>query len=201
MIDLKEKKVIFLDIDGVIIPYEYLAYYGHCKKNLAKFVSEFDPSKVMILNLLVDRFPDLVFVISSSHRIIKDLDRLRRDFKAANFSDTSKIVGCTDNNNKLRGEQIRDYVDRENITDYLIIDDDIDVTMRDQPYLRTKAMGGGLTFNHFNQICEYFEEKTRFKSDEEDILVTTSLIKNYSSKPKNTSAFQNRELARKVARL
>jgi len=133
------KKLIFLDIDGVL---NHHLYYMEKKQYLRKAevgypMCDIDESKVALVNRIVAETGSKV-VISSSWRILYSLFELKHIFGTMGF--VGDIIGVTpigDSNVFVpRGAEILTFM-RENgytleDTNYIILDDDSDVLLWQQ---------------------------------------------------------------------
>lgn len=120
---------IFLDIDGVFNSNKF--YVERHKKGIKlKYCieNEIDDNVIFLLNQLIEKY-EVQFVISSVYRIGNDFIELCDTLSKKGFK--GKIVGRTPDfrsraNNK-RGVEIEDYIIKNNIENYVIIDDDNDM--------------------------------------------------------------------------
>ena len=124
-------KVIFLDIDGVLnssnyfdetsdVFYNYIDYLDE-KYELEKWLIQIDMNKLYLLKEIIDRTNSKV-VVSSSWRNLKYYTFIEEYLinKGIPIIDTTKSL-----NNK-RGLEIKTYLmEHPEITNYIIIDDDI----------------------------------------------------------------------------
>jgi hypothetical protein len=105
-------KIIFLDIDGVLVlndPGEPHAEYAH----------PFDKKCVAALNEILNE-TNAIIVLSSTWKKVWDLKRLDFIFK---FNGVIKSpLDITDDFNN-REKEITDYVQRKNVSDFVILDD------------------------------------------------------------------------------
>lgn len=141
-------KVIFLDFDGVITTLQSHWYLCPSKMNLVKEIIEATDAKI---------------VISSSWRrhtlekTIEHITNINNPFVGNNpFSLVDYVVGITPcmyafkerNSDKhykvFRGEEIRGYLDEnEDITNYVILDDDTDMLLcQKDHFVHTNAIKG-----------------------------------------------------------
>jgi len=117
-------RIIFLDFDGVMLSMDYLHATG-------KYDS-FDPNCCVILNKLLNQFPDARIVVSSSWRVGMTIDKLKALF-ADHGIDPNRVIGYTPwiNTYLERGAEIQDWLDRHHkvdcvVKDFMIIDDNVD---------------------------------------------------------------------------
>jgi len=123
-------KVIFLDIDGVLLSMRTLR-----NRHLRIMVGEqldndaFDVHCVKNLNLILDHVPEAKIVISSSWRLIRDLTELG-NMLSKNGIDPGRLVGKTpdDIGRVPRGKEIQAWLDvHPEVESYIILDDDSDM--------------------------------------------------------------------------
>lgn len=129
-------KIIFLDIDGVLNGYNLFVHLKTrmiCKnRKLRKYINIFSVQviKIFILFIIV-RLSGAKVVLTSSwrggywkvpyYRMTSRCKKLYRLFKIF-FID---VIGITTFIYKDRGEQIIDYINDNNITSYVVIDDEM----------------------------------------------------------------------------
>ena len=102
-------KIIFLDIDGVLF-----AFWGY----------KFSPAACNNLNVLLEKEPEAMIVISSSWRHL-GLDQVKKTL-AANNIDSNRAIDITGNETGGRGVQIQAWLDRHpEVTNFVVIDDEI----------------------------------------------------------------------------
>lgn len=128
-------KVLFLDIDGVLNS-EQSAHMHHNPSNFATFTappvkhvfaSEFCPIAVANLHRLLNDDPNLQVVISSSWRLGNTMEEFEAIFKYLGLP-VDRLIGMTPHLfNKQRGEEILQYVNENNVYNYVIFDDDNDM--------------------------------------------------------------------------
>ncbi|MCP6727302.1 MAG: HAD domain-containing protein [Patescibacteria group bacterium] len=129
-------KVIFLDIDGVLNAID-------TKERWQGFIG-MNP-------VLVDRFNRLVedtsaeVVLSSTWRHASNWrETMKKNGLNMKFLDrTIRMPG------KIRGLEIKEWLDRNEVEKYVILDDDTDM-LPDQPLFKTSYLEGGLT----DRICD-----------------------------------------------
>lgn len=166
-----EKKVIFLDIDGVL---NSDAYMKKQLDNSSKGIeSEIDPATLILLKKAVDTTGAKI-VLSSSWRITRKCNELEKFLMKFGIS----LSGKTPYVDGKRGLEIKQYLsENENVEQYLILDDEIFesfdeelvnhliLTKLDQNY---HGFGEGLTDKHIKQIVERFGRvNKRERFDEE----------------------------------
>ena len=120
-------KVIFLDIDGVLvtrnsIKYQYLNFPDDTSIRFSK-------KAVKNLNKLI-RLTEAKIVISSTWRLFHSLEELQNIFKRQNIKgeviSTTSVERATVEEDIPRGQKIADWLREHNdIEQYVIIDDDV----------------------------------------------------------------------------
>lgn len=118
---LKDSKVIFLDIDGVL---------NIMRPERDKYGSLFHENFVDNLKRIING-TGAVIVISSTWRL-SGLSVMINMWKDRDLP--GKVVGITSslcykdgNENLVRGDEIQEFIDKFNIINYLILDDDTDM--------------------------------------------------------------------------
>lgn len=155
-------KVLFLDIDGVIVTRESLLKHSENMKEKRANGHSFDDldawmkaqheqfHHVCLLNLaeIVKNCPDLKIVVTSTWRLgrsVQDLKDLFPDIIAERIVDKTKasIHG-------FRGAEIEEWLDRHpEVEKFVILDDDSDMTeVQKKNHFVQTTMLEGLTRNH-----------------------------------------------------
>lgn len=145
-------KIIFLDIDGVLVTFETIK---ESKKSGILHPQSFSSKGVELLNNLVSETNSKI-VISSSWRRIHSLDFIREHFKKQGFLFSDRIIGVTPKIGD-RGIEILQWLeDNKNLIlnydgySYIVIDDD---TQDILPYIQKEnfiktSMNGGFQEEH-----------------------------------------------------
>jgi hypothetical protein len=109
------RRVIFLDIDGVLAPIRRWDRYG-----------DLDPACIQVLNDIVARGGADV-VVSSTWRYGKTAAELQEMLEAEGF--TGHVVGTTPTamRGASRGEEIAAWLAEHDVSGYVIIDDHVDM--------------------------------------------------------------------------
>jgi len=145
-------KIIFLDIDGVLNSLRSVIALGNCSKH-------FDPVAVGLIDKLCED-ADANVVISSSWRygdtesLITELYDICARYKEPHFLD--RVIGETPQLSKgVRGDEINQWLimhgdDEEAIIEtYVIIDDDNDMLLAQQPHFVQTSFNEGFILEHF----------------------------------------------------
>lgn len=123
-----KKKIIFLDIDGVLNSYKYPAFDLNSVRGIS-------PWHVKHLNYIIQK-TDAYVVVSSSWRIFHKIEEIREMLKSAGFLFSDRVIGGIPVGEKdpsrgwpTRGEEIEMYLKEHSndIEAYVIIDDDTDM--------------------------------------------------------------------------
>lgn len=111
-------KTIFLDLDGVLnIREGEQATFRHS-------MHHFDASLISLFENYLESQRHLKIIISSSWR--DDMEDMKHELSSVGFKSLHLISGHTEINQKKRGEQIRDYINQYDISNFIIIDDEIE---------------------------------------------------------------------------
>ena len=140
--------VIFLDFDGVLRSRDSLDG------------DSFDPAAIARLTAIVRRTGALV-VISSSRRIGRTVEDLRRVLASAGFPYPQRVVDKTSTRGagplgerRARGHQIQRWLDSHpGVRDFAILDDDADVAHLVDRLVRTNG-DEGLQDEHVERVVE-----------------------------------------------
>jgi len=108
--------IIFLDIDGVLNTINYIY-----SSQLNGIVIE--KAQIALLNKIMSTFNDANIVITSSRR--DDMDKLIYELFMCGFEYKKRIIDATEINGKKRGEQIQDYIGKNKISSYIVVDDEV----------------------------------------------------------------------------
>lgn len=153
-------KVLFLDIDGVIIDQNYAdRLHDHGVRRSFKV---FNPLKVRFIDEIIEQTGCGV-VISSTWRIGRDLRDLRNLFLAAGLGNTKSIIDYTERRSDGdRGKEIMDWLDihnedRNKPLHYAVLDDGIVSSIKDSSLFRTK-FETGLTQEITDSVIDYLND-------------------------------------------
>lgn len=146
------KKILFLDVDGVLNSWQYAATLGQTS------LLRMDPRAVALLYDIVCK-TGCKIVVSSTWRIggIGARSDFRKyinecDPSGPNRTLTKSVIGATPILNTPRGEEIKTWIDEHNFEgNFVIVDDDSD--MGDlMPHLVKTTMDYGLTSEIADEI-------------------------------------------------
>lgn len=121
----KEQKYLFLDIDGVLNSFDDYKMTGKEfleKLNDISFI--LSEKQIKLLNRIIKEYNPKI-VLSSYWRTRYKLEEINKMFKDNGF--IGEIVGMTDENGKEhieRWSQIKRYIDKHNVKNFIILDDD-----------------------------------------------------------------------------
>ena len=137
------KKLIMLDIDGVLVTWNSIKRFGLDSENRAHF----DKRCVKNLNRLIKE-TGAEIVVSSTWRCGTLENELQRILDRNGVK--GKVIGKTPMTSRPRGEEIKLFLaafneGREEPVKILILDDDNDFTMDQQPFHVRSNMDDGLT--------------------------------------------------------
>lgn len=129
-------KVLFLDIDGVLNSHQSIRAQfrrgGKCASGRDMPFCEISCSN---LDEILARIPDLHIVVSSTWRIGRTLEELKKDLRGTGIAAT-RIIGMTPSGRmsyRARGNEIQEYMDDlvadgwEAVTQFVIVDDNSDM--------------------------------------------------------------------------
>lgn len=126
-------KVIFLDIDGVLNSEKWMVerFQTEGKHRNNYPLCEFDPQAINLLNkILVET--DSKIVISSTWRLGRTIEELSTLFETLDIQgEIIDITPCFLNERKygktIRGDEIKHWLENNEVESYVIIDDDNDM--------------------------------------------------------------------------
>ncbi len=157
--------ILFLDIDGVLNSTQW--YNSNSCKALDKSIKRyFDPVCIEYLNKIVNE-TEARIIISSSWRLLRDLQELQNIFYAVGFK--GKIYGKTpisssyDMENPIpRGLEIQEWLDDnrnkfKSSIKYAILDDEDDFLESQKPYFFQTNFNTGLDDSLAEKIISFFK--------------------------------------------
>ena len=121
----KETKYLFLDIDGVLNSFDD---YNMTGKEFLKKLNDISfilsKKQIRLLNEIVKEYNPKI-VLSSYWRTRYSIDEINKMFKENGC--VGQIIDMTDDNgkeHKERWSQIKRYIDKHNVKNFIILDDD-----------------------------------------------------------------------------
>lgn len=118
-------KYLFLDIDGVMNSFDdYKMTNEEFMKQLNKISFKLNPNHVKILNNVVEKYNPKI-ILSSYWRTRFSLEKINDLFKKEGFK--GQISDITDDQGKEhdnRWNQIKRYIDKNDVKNYIILDDE-----------------------------------------------------------------------------
>jgi hypothetical protein len=145
-------KLIFLDIDGVMVTSRHLV------QSKRYFGQEFDPECIKNLKAILDK-TDADIVVSSSWREGRTLKQLQSIFE---INGINKVIGMTPIiDGAIRGREIEEYLNNTKelgmgISAFVIIDDEEEMGGL-ETYLIETEFKTGITDDIKNRVIEIFE--------------------------------------------
>ncbi len=156
-------KVLFLDFDGVLNSHKYFSERDNHQPRYAMFDerNEFDPDAMHNLLAILDHFPDLKVVISSSWRYGRTIEKLNELLGFTKVY-TDRVIGKTADQSErgyARGWEIQDWLDAHpEVTNFAILDDDSDMVHLSDHHVKT-SFSVGLTAENVAQVIKILEAK------------------------------------------
>ncbi len=148
--------ILFLDIDGVMNIINYV--YSTQDSNLSRI----ERHHIALLDGILDKHPETDIVFTTSRR--DNMDKLLADMVSNQFQGRDAIVGMTEINSKKRGQQILDYIAANDVTDYLVIDDEIsgicgiDGKFISEEFVYKIDPNVGMTIYDYDKICNIIKK-------------------------------------------
>lgn len=146
----KKIKVLFLDIDGVLNSTRTAVGCGQGFPHSLTELGKFDPVALALIRNLCG-VADISIVLSSTWR------KLFAYHDVANALDLP-IMGATDMDGKLRGEEIQRWLDAhtDEVESYAIVDDDSDMlSSQHKRFVKTDGHDG-LMWRDYVKLCRLF---------------------------------------------
>ena len=145
------QKYLFLDIDGVLNSFDD---YNMTGKEFLKKLNDISfilsKEQIKLLNRIVKEYNPKI-VLSSYWRTRYKLEEINKMFKENGF--LGQIIGMTDEDgkeHKERWSQIKRYIDKHNVKNFIILDDD---SLGKEAYNHIKTDSYvGLKQNHLDNI-------------------------------------------------
>jgi hypothetical protein len=127
------KKILFLDIDGVLNSEQSAHYWNERGKENGGFSKrnpEFCPLSVCNLKYVLKQIPDLQIVVSSTWRIGSTLQELKDTLSKHAGVDPERVIDTTPFDGhfgRIRGKEIQAWLDLNPTEKFAIVDDDSDM--------------------------------------------------------------------------
>lgn len=137
------KKVLFLDIDGVL----------NSKKTLGVMGVHLSSDMVIKLNKIV-KATDCDIVISSSWRSLFDLPTFQAMFFNQGMTRAHKLMDKTKSFAGPRGDEIQEYLDTHDYECYCILDDETDMLEHQKPFFVRTDWDKGLTEDDVTKVIK-----------------------------------------------
>jgi hypothetical protein len=142
-------KIIFIDLDDVFILHKGLnaiPQYPHELKTMQDVYDSMDYYKEKLDITCVKNLKELAnqnvfIVVHSSWRRYFDLSQFKTMFSKYGIDENKIIDICQDNNGSSKINAISSYIQRNNIQDYVIIDDDASLSCLDKFILINPELG------------------------------------------------------------
>lgn len=117
-------KIIFLDIDGVLISQRTYRWWREAHITPEETLNTVDPYHVKFLNKIVEKSGAKV-VITSTWRTSRTFTEIQKIFEKSGF--TGEVVGCTPRDwHRWREREIFAWMEEHGMPDeYVVIDDDV----------------------------------------------------------------------------
>jgi len=148
----QNQKILFLDIDGVLISEEYF------KKKFSKEtgLSRFNPDSVYLIKALIEEF-SLQIVISSSWRY-GAIDKLMHELKINKLLDHLYYDWFTPViHPPHRGTEIKLWLDlHPEVSEYVILDDDENILDEQKDNYVQTHLDYGMISEHYNRVRSIF---------------------------------------------
>lgn len=157
-------KVIFLDIDGVLVTRNSIKYQHLNYPDESTIL--FSKKAIKNLNKLI-RLTDAKIVISSTWRLFHKVEDLQKIFKKQKVKgeivSTTSVEKATLEEDIPRGKKIADWLEQHsNVEQYVIIDDDVQADcIQFHPYncVETSYKRGFASEDRFNEALAILNEK------------------------------------------
>jgi hypothetical protein len=143
-------RVIFLDIDGVLISHRSTISFGHRPNDLTPAdVAKFDPVALALLRNLCT-VANIQIILSSSWRILHAWQDVGKALDLPLIDATPRLLG-------ERGREIAHWLSNHpEVERYAIIDDDSDMLPEQKPFFVHCNGSNGFTWPEFEKLCAIF---------------------------------------------
>lgn len=161
-------RYLFLDIDGVlnsertVFAYDKLIHAGMAKHDILlgkPTLTYFDPIAVMLLKKAQEKI-GFKIVISSTWRYTLNKSDFDVIFSEYGWDTTDIIVGKTDTDGKIRGDEIKRWLNQyaKYPYEYCILDDSSDMLESQLNNFVQTTFEDGLSFDNYQKIFAIFGE-------------------------------------------
>jgi hypothetical protein len=152
-------KIIFLDIDGVLVTWESLRIWGLSGPTKSRSGGMLDPKSVKVLNEIIEDTGANI-VISSSWRIGRTLEALKSDLTEGGVNCSTMIDFTPRRNDAKRGLEIQEWLNHYSFINktypekIVILDDEISDMDPFKHRVVQSNMVTGLTKQHQVRVLE-----------------------------------------------
>jgi hypothetical protein len=152
-------KIIFLDVDGVLVTWNSLHVWGLSGPTKSRSGGMLDPGPVKILNEIIEKTGANI-VISSSWRIGRTLDRLKSDLTEGGVNCSTMVDFTPRRNDAKRGLEIQEWLNHYYFLNKIhpekmvILDDEISDMDPFKHLVVQSSMETGLTEVHLVRVLE-----------------------------------------------
>lgn len=172
---MKTESILFLDVDGVLNSQVWYRSkeFNELWKARRPFTEDweleaFDPKAISVLNTILDTFPELQIVVSSTWRLSHTPEQLAAIMTVQGFKHSERMRGHTGShgyymskargipsNQNSRGLEIAEWLDTfvKHPYRFVIIDDDSDMWELREHFVHTRN-SIGLCEQHLEKIAE-----------------------------------------------
>lgn len=146
------KRILFLDFDGVLNSDEYEATF--IRRLLIADPDSLDPKCVALIQSLLNVFPNLFIVVSSTWRNHYSLEELKVILQNKGLKTVNRLLGVTPYlPNSPRSEEIKAWLDSHpEIIQYAIVDDEPNSLQPLKDRLVTTNPESGLKHQDINEL-------------------------------------------------
>lgn len=131
--------IIFLDIDGILNSHKFeIERDINSTEAYIPYYSDIDPKRIKLLQKILNKFPNIKIVISSSWRDSLSVKEFKNLF--SHFGINSKYIIDKTSDNMNKQDSIKKWIKENNVNKFIILDDDNLFSLNDK------------LFNHFYKI-------------------------------------------------
>jgi len=173
-------RVIFLDFDGVLNSMDYFKARPPTEGTKAwRECHDLNPAGIRIVNTILKKTGAKI-VVSSTWRHGRTAERLQTLLDARGFEGEVIDITPWHYSDKLRGNEIQEWLDLNPCSGYAIIDDDSDMAHLLPKLVKTKFHEGGLTEDHIPEVLRHFGLNRRRHSGG---VVTEHVNREFANRP------------------